>query len=159
LVTPIWEGTSNIQALDLLETIVKKRAHEKFFEEVENGLENLSYGKSFAKTIGIGLSNIYKALDTFAEMGIEYASYHAKNLLNLIADVYQALILTKEGEWEAEKFGDGRKLLIAKMFVDKHLRGGVDRGILRKKTWMMDLFEDIINYREIELSKVEKILG
>ena len=31
LITPIWEGPSNIQALDLLEAVQKKRAHENFW--------------------------------------------------------------------------------------------------------------------------------
>lgn len=33
LVTAIWEGTSNIQALDLLEAMHKKGAHEAFLDE------------------------------------------------------------------------------------------------------------------------------
>lgn len=32
LITPIWEGPANIQALDMLEAIAKKRAHEPFLE-------------------------------------------------------------------------------------------------------------------------------
>ena len=35
LITPIWEGTSNIQALDMLEAMWKKRAHEAFLEDME----------------------------------------------------------------------------------------------------------------------------
>ena len=35
LITPIWEGTSNIQALDMLEAMVKKSAHEPFLEDLE----------------------------------------------------------------------------------------------------------------------------
>jgi alkylation response protein AidB-like acyl-CoA dehydrogenase len=33
LVTPIWEGASNIQALDMLEAMAKKGAHEPFLDE------------------------------------------------------------------------------------------------------------------------------
>ena len=33
LVTAIWEGTSNIQALDMLEAMQKKGAHEAFLDE------------------------------------------------------------------------------------------------------------------------------
>ncbi|MET1101481.1 MAG: acyl-CoA dehydrogenase family protein [Pyrodictiaceae archaeon] len=35
LITPIWEGTSNIQALDMLEAMWKKKAHEPFLEDLE----------------------------------------------------------------------------------------------------------------------------
>ena len=35
LVTPIWEGTSNVQALDMLEALVRKGAHEPLLDDVE----------------------------------------------------------------------------------------------------------------------------
>ncbi|MCE4607465.1 MAG: acyl-CoA dehydrogenase family protein [Caldisphaeraceae archaeon] len=35
LITPIWEGTSNIQALDMLEAMWKKGAHKTFLEDFE----------------------------------------------------------------------------------------------------------------------------
>ena len=35
LITPIWEGTSNIQALDMLEAMWKKKAHEPFLDDIE----------------------------------------------------------------------------------------------------------------------------
>ncbi|MGH8427112.1 MAG: acyl-CoA dehydrogenase family protein [Gammaproteobacteria bacterium] len=39
LITPIWEGPANIQALDMLEAMVKKQAHESFVAEVSGLLE------------------------------------------------------------------------------------------------------------------------
>ena len=91
--------------------------------------------------------------------GVEYASYHAKNLLNLMADVYQAALLAREADWLAEEYGDGRKMLIAKMFIDKHLTPSVDRGIFRRENWMMDLFEDLITASPIPVEKAEKIIA
>lgn len=35
LITPIWEGTSNIQALDMLEALWKKRAYEPLLDDLE----------------------------------------------------------------------------------------------------------------------------
>ncbi len=35
LITPIWEGTSNIQALDMLEAMWKKGAHKTFLDDME----------------------------------------------------------------------------------------------------------------------------
>ena len=41
LITPIWEGPSNIQALDFLETVQKYRAHELFLDDVVPRLEGM----------------------------------------------------------------------------------------------------------------------
>ncbi len=39
LITPIWEGTSNIQALELIEAIQKKKAHEPLLEHLRVSLD------------------------------------------------------------------------------------------------------------------------
>ena len=39
LITPIWEGPANIQALDMLEAMVRKNAHEAFVAEMTRILE------------------------------------------------------------------------------------------------------------------------
>ncbi len=39
LITPIWEGPSNIQALDFLESVQKYRAYEPFLEDIGSRLE------------------------------------------------------------------------------------------------------------------------
>jgi len=40
LITPIWEGTSNIQALDMLEAMWKKKAHQPLLEDMEELTRN-----------------------------------------------------------------------------------------------------------------------
>jgi len=40
LITPIWEGTSNIQALDMLEAMWKKNAHQYLLEDMEELTRN-----------------------------------------------------------------------------------------------------------------------
>lgn len=42
LITPIWEGPSNIQALDLLEAMQKKGAHRPFLAWLEARLKGRS---------------------------------------------------------------------------------------------------------------------
>ena len=39
LITPIWEGPSNIQALDFLESMQKHHAHEPFLEDIVSRLD------------------------------------------------------------------------------------------------------------------------
>lgn len=46
LITPIWESPSNAQALDMLEAIYKKRAHEPFLAELARMLSRVSDEKA-----------------------------------------------------------------------------------------------------------------
>ncbi len=88
LVTIIWEGTSNIQALDMLEAIRKKSAHESFLDELLPMLEraNTPEAKQARRTIEDTLKHLL-TLDP-AE-----AQWHSKDVLRTLADGAQVALL------------------------------------------------------------------
>ncbi len=81
LVTPIWEGTSNIQALDMLEVMEKKGAHEPFLEEVAALLERA--GTPEAATARV---LVEKAVSGIRGAGPAEAAWYAKDALRRLAD-------------------------------------------------------------------------
>ena len=60
LVTLIWEGTSNIQALDMLEAMRKKNAHEDFLDEMLPMLKraHTAEADSWRRTLGRSLKHL-----------------------------------------------------------------------------------------------------
>ncbi len=80
LITPIWEGPANIQALDMLEAIAKKGAHEPFLDMLrENPL---------------ALGAAEKALKRLQEEG----PWYAKEALRRLADAAAVYALGKVAE-------------------------------------------------------------
>ncbi|MHB1543288.1 MAG: acyl-CoA dehydrogenase family protein [Gammaproteobacteria bacterium] len=81
LITPIWEGTSNIQALELIETIHKKNAHEPFLDQLRHSLTEA--GTPEAQTA-------YKVAETtLKQLGAESgdtATWYGKATLTRLAD-------------------------------------------------------------------------
>ncbi|WP_243026965.1 acyl-CoA dehydrogenase family protein [Thermus albus] len=77
LITPIWEGPANIQALDMLEAIAKKRAHEPLLEMLQNHPQAQRYAE--------------RALARLKEEG----PWHAKEALRTLADALAVYALAK----------------------------------------------------------------
>ncbi len=88
LITPIWEGPSNIQALDFLEAVQRQRAHDPFLSEIVPMLENA--GTPEAHHARVELQKQFEAL--IAYRGRE-AEWYAKYAMNRVADATQVALL------------------------------------------------------------------
>lgn len=88
LIMPIWEGPSNIQALDFLETIHKHHAHETYLAEFVPILEKIG-----TKTAKIAQYAMETALAQLANLPSEEAQWHGKHVLEQIADATQVALL------------------------------------------------------------------
>ena len=88
LVTIIWEGTSNIQALDMLEAMRKKSAHESYLDEFMPMLER-------ARTSDADRAKqaLKETLAHLASLDPETAQWYSKDALRTLADVAQVALL------------------------------------------------------------------
>jgi acyl-CoA dehydrogenase len=97
LITPIWEGPSNVQAVDMLEAMQKKHAHEQFLEEFTPLLE--SVGSPAAER---ALKTIQ---GTFADLArAEEPEWIAKHALARLADAAQVGLLYRLAETGGERY-------------------------------------------------------
>lgn len=97
LITPIWEGPSNVQAVDMLEAMQKKHAHEQFVQEFTPLLE--SVGSSAAER---ALKTIQS---TFADLArSEEPQWIAKHALTRLADAAQVGLLYRLAESGGERY-------------------------------------------------------
>lgn len=99
LVTAIWEGTSNIQALEMLEAIHKKGAHEAFLDEFVPLLQSAATPSA---------STALKALEsTLADLSRQLpreAQWLSKDALRHLADAAQVALLYRLSESAGERY-------------------------------------------------------
>jgi acyl-CoA dehydrogenase len=120
LITPIWEGGSNIQALDMLETIMRKQIHEKLLMQIEKmsvTFENRDAAARLSRT----LDHLRMAIQAMLKMKNHDAQYYAKDLLRQLAESAAAALLLDAGYRMADIHGDYRFLKIADVYMRKHL--------------------------------------
>jgi hypothetical protein len=72
-------------------------------------------------------------------------------LMALMADILAAALLLEEAAADLAA-GDGRKTLIARLFVESQFAPPARRGILPGRDWTHRHFERLVNYQEIALS-------
>ncbi len=88
LITPIWEGTSNIQALDMLEAIYRKAAHEPLLEDIESTTReayNRERASAAYRVVEDTLKDLYRKPSE--------AEYKAKDILMTLAYSIATIVL------------------------------------------------------------------
>jgi acyl-CoA dehydrogenase len=89
LITPIWEGPSNIQALDLLEVIAKKGAEKLLLDELERTAPEI---RADPATFALARAHIEKTLSSLASYSETEAQFFGKDVLN---DLGHAMAVTQ----------------------------------------------------------------
>jgi alkylation response protein AidB-like acyl-CoA dehydrogenase len=152
-VLPIWEGPSNVMALDLLRALASEAAHEPLLARIDAYLREpddadpLSGAVETAREERDGLE---RALGTLATSDREYAELQAKEVADYVFDVYAAAVLLAEAARDlAADSGDGRKALVARWWVDEHLREHQARGIPADRRLPHDHYDAIARYAAV----------
>ena len=99
LITPIWEGTSNIQALDMLEAMQKKGAHEPFLDEFIPLLEGVGTPEAHQAR-----QTIERTLGQLATLEAEHVQWYSKDALTRLADAAQVALLYALAEIAGERY-------------------------------------------------------
>ena len=99
LVTPIWEGTSNIQALDMLEAMAKKGAHEPFLDEFLPLLDQAGTTEATAAS-----KAAERELGKLGGMSAQEAQWYSKDSLRVLADASQVALLYALAESAGERY-------------------------------------------------------
>ena len=113
LVAPIWEGTSNIQALDMLEVMQKKAAHESFLDEFIPMLERA--GTPEAKA---ALGSLEQTLQDIVQQNLGEVQWYGKDHLNMFADIAQTGLLYALAETNGERYA-----MLASLYAHRFILG------------------------------------
>ena len=113
LITPIWEGPSNVQALDFLESVQKHRADEPFLEDLGPRLD--AVGGDVAR---MAKEAAEEAIRTLRNAPPAEAAWHAKHAMRRIADA--ATVATLYG---MAHLGGPRYERLAELY-GRHFLGG-----------------------------------
>ncbi|MDZ7701724.1 MAG: acyl-CoA dehydrogenase family protein [Halobacteriales archaeon] len=155
-VLPIWEGTSNVLSLDLLRAMATAGSHAAVLDRIRSYLDGADHPvlADLVEVVRDSADELEAAFGTLAESGEAYAQLHAKALANLLYDVYAGALLLHEAQEELEA-GDGRKALVARRFVDDHLRDRPARGITAGDRLPDEWFDAIVRFASVDPAELE----
>jgi alkylation response protein AidB-like acyl-CoA dehydrogenase len=113
LVTTIWEGASNIQALEMLEVMQKKGAHELFMNEMIPALE-----RAATPAARRALELLDRTLSELGRMEPGEAQWYSKDALTTLADIAQVALL-----YDLARHAGDRYEKLAALFSVRFLQG------------------------------------
>ncbi|WP_302893264.1 acyl-CoA dehydrogenase family protein [Actinomadura luzonensis] len=116
-VNPIWEGGDNILCLDVRRAMVKEQAHLPFLDRLR--------AAATSDLVHTRIDDLAKAITAWAALDPAVAEARLYPLAQFMADVHAAALLEEQAGWGLD---DGRKSLVARLYVDAHL---ADHGPLR----------------------------
>jgi alkylation response protein AidB-like acyl-CoA dehydrogenase len=133
LVTPIWEGTSNIQALDMLEAMAKKGAHEPFLDEFLPMLDSAGTQEAAAAK-----QCIQQELAKLGKLGSQEVQWYCKDSLRALADSAQVALLYALAEEGGERYAK-----IASLYAHRFVKGEPypDWALEERELWLPSYLE------------------
>ena len=135
LITPIWEGPSNIQALDMLEVISKKHAQLTLLEDMRRLTEGIIDHKNLAE---LAEGKIQDTLRNLATLNDAEAEFYAKDALNTLGHGIAAIMLLDIGN----KLKTERFLKCGRMYAIRFLQGTTyPKEILRDAKQFLNIEE------------------
>lgn len=131
-VNPIWEGTSNICALDLWRAVSKQRGHEPVLDACEQLVAGLQ--TEAARRLGeaalAGGKDVREAVDGLADQPKARQDQQVRRLADLVGDVVALAALAQETDTDVQRRGDHRRALLAELHARRMNAAHTRRGLV-----------------------------
>ena len=152
-VLPIWEGPSNVLALDLLRALDSEGAAEALLARVDENLDAVDAGRldALVRTVRDERDGLQEAMFALAGASRERAQHEAKALADYAYDVVAASSLLALAAARLEA-GDAREAAVAELFVEDAF--GSDRPD-PERALALEHFEAVAHYAPLEPTEME----
>ncbi|ADQ68554.1 acyl-CoA dehydrogenase [Halogeometricum borinquense DSM 11551] len=159
-VLPIWEGASNVMALDVLRSMDREAAHEPLLTLIDERLDSVTHPvlERLAAEIRDERDGLANAITAVGTSDGEYAQTQAKELTDYIFDVTTAAILVEQAQWQLDVDGDARKALVTRQFVNSYLREHDARGITGGGELSTEAFDAVVRYAAFDPDQFEDLV-
>jgi acyl-CoA dehydrogenase len=159
-VTTVWEGTSNILALDLLRVMKKENSHIHFLEMIRERMAvwKQPLSQPFARLLESELELLQENLSYLMQQPYDYLTYKLKPLADHMIDIYSLTCIVSEADDQLSHDGNARKYLLAHLYVKKHMQPPVKRGIQDDPMLDVRFFPHLVHYRQVRADELEEVV-
>jgi len=120
-VLPIWEGTTNVLALDALRAIDRDDALPAYVAEVRRAAETTSHGElaSVGKLAVEAADHAAAWLAQAVAEGLDPLQHGARRFAMTLGRALQAALLVEQAQHDLDVHGDGRTMAVAQRFASE----------------------------------------
>jgi alkylation response protein AidB-like acyl-CoA dehydrogenase len=119
LILPIWEGTANIQVLDILRSMRKENAHEVLLKLMDEKLATLNspLTQPLKAYLEEQKGQLLRRFTHWLALPQDELLLHAKKMVDRLIDWCMAVCLAAEAQFELNAENNARKVLVAVRFI------------------------------------------
>ncbi|MBT2664285.1 acyl-CoA dehydrogenase family protein [Bacillus sp. ISL-4] len=156
----IWEGTTNIVALDVIRSLVKDQAGEVFFNTVYNTIDGIS--DSLAQQTGKILLHVTNKIESQAKKIMNLngpeRELPAKQLMNRMYHVCAASLLLEEASVQITEQGSYRKLYMTLQYLHRYLLSNSLDNYSYSDPSLLQWFDAIVDWEQVPVQAVRGLL-
>lgn len=147
VVNPVWEGTANIQALEVLKTL-EKGGDAPFLRDLRRTLEKIEHPqlKELKQTFAEAAGRVEHLITHVLSGDEQTRAAVAKKLADAMYDIFSAVHLLEEAQHDLQTDGDGRRMLAAQHWSRLSLHPDRDRDILAGRVLSDEAFRSLVMF-------------
>ncbi|TQK73847.1 alkylation response protein AidB-like acyl-CoA dehydrogenase [Brevibacillus sp. AG162] len=150
-VLTVWEGTSNILALDILRVMQKENSHEVFNRLLRERIAGWkhAFSQPYAELVRKELAILEENIAYLMKQTQDYLTYKLKALADHMVDLYTLSCIVSEAEDQVTREGNARKYILAKLYAVKHFHSQEKRGIQADSLLDVQFFTQLVEYQSV----------
>jgi acyl-CoA dehydrogenase len=158
-VLTVWEGTSNILALDILRVMQKENSHIVFSRFLRERIAGWTHtcSQPFAELIERELGILEENIAFLMRQDHDYLTYKLKPLADHMVDIYTLSCIVSEAEDQVKREGNARKYVLAKLYEGKHFHAHEKRGIQGDSLLDVQFFTQLVEYQPVSVEEWEQL--
>lgn len=157
----IWEGTTNILAIDVLRSLGDADIRGIFFSSLLARFEKMNHPLTQRMAIIYSsiCAKIQQQTNEVINSGGPKKELRAKQLMNRLYHIYAASLLLEEANFEIEESQNYRKLYLAAQYVLRYFIANGYSSLCFSDESLLDYFDDIVDWRKISEAVAEESLN
>jgi acyl-CoA dehydrogenase len=153
----LWEGTSSVNALDIIRRAVgRERAHAALGEALHARLDQAPIPGQFRGRLIALVDRAVGFVDTVAKRPDAEASY--RRAASALYHATSAALLAAEGAELGQRGGDARRLLLARLVLD-HRLGATDPFALPDESWEEAAAAKLLDDDAVSMAEATSLLA
>jgi acyl-CoA dehydrogenase len=152
IVNPVWEGTANIQSLEILKTLQKGGALP-FLSDLQNTLAGITLPELLTAkhALEVEVNRAERMIEHVLRQDEYTQSAQAKKLADFMYDIYTAVHLAEEAQHDIREARDGRRALALEHWIRLVFDNAPDRGICSPPAINKDVFQSLVCFQKQEV--------
>lgn len=158
---PIWEGTENIIAIDVMRAIEREGVLEPVMERVEEALAGADH-PALAPTrdaVRAYAADLREAVGYVAAAPKDVSRLHLRRVTRYMANLVSGALLVEQGSWELGTRNSARKAAVARLYANVHLSAHPLGGIGRDDQLILEGFEPITRYGQMDPDRLGALVA